>query len=665
MFGLPRTSFDYQTEVGDGTGSSVIMAPLSWIGRNFPEAPPALWKQLDDGQEDQEVDHEMLRLLVRPNPFYAGTLLWMATVMDWFIDGNAYWIKVRSETGALKELWWTPSVLLTPQGNEQKLITHYDYRPSANVIRLEADDVVHFRYGIDPDNQRKGRSPIKAVLREVFTDDEAANFTASLLKNMGVPGLLVSPEGDHTPGEDDVKATKAYVAESSTGDRRGEPLVMSGPTKIQQFGFSPEQLSLKTLRRVPEERVAGVLGVPAIVCGLGAGLDRSTFANYAEAREAAYEDNIIPTQRILSEEIRFQLLPDFEDDPWAFRVGFDLSNVRVLQEDQDKMATRMDVGIRGGWIKVSEGRRALSLEAGDEDEIYLRSLSVIETGPAGRMLLELPAAPEPKLLTKGHTQAQRRLIVAQEQQARALENSFTVSLTADFTVLGDLAVLAYEEAIEDHLSSANGSQRKQSDTELSQQTIALIDSSEWIDGRFRLSFEDHYSRTLDETVSMINSMLDLGVSIPDDVQRAIIHRGGMRRGLVDINNSTQRSIFRALSEGRDAGDGPIEIARRIRSQVPAGRFGNAGPAYRAKLIARSETKYAQNLSSITAYKEAETVSAVMAFDARLGDSDEECEARDGLTFSFEDAEREMELEHPNGSLSFAPVVNQELAGVTA
>jgi hypothetical protein len=31
-----------------------------------------------------------------------------------------------------------------------------------------------------------------------------------------------------------------------------------------------------------------------------------------EAREAAYESGIIPTQRIIAEDIRFQLLPEFE-----------------------------------------------------------------------------------------------------------------------------------------------------------------------------------------------------------------------------------------------------------------------------------------------------------------------------------------------------------------
>lgn len=376
---LPRSHRDYLKSVGDGTASSTVMAPLLWIARTFPEAPPSIWRLLDDGTEEQDKQHELLRRLVRPNPFYSGAILWMATLIDWCVDGNAYWLKVRSGTGEVKELWWTPSLLLEPVGDETNFIIHYVYRPGdGREVKLDPEDVVHFRYGLDPEDPRRGRSPLKSVLREVFTDDEAASFTAALLSNMGVPGLVVSPEGDHQVGDDDVKATKAYVQEEFGGDRRGAPLVMSGPTKVQQFGFSPEQLSLKALRRIPEERVTAVLGVPAIVAGLGAGLDRSTFANYAEAREAAYESNIIPAQRILAEDIRFQLLTDFEEDPWGWRVGFDLSDVRVLQEDRNKLAERVEILYRGGLMKRAEGRREMGLEAGPEDDVYSQEASLGE-----------------------------------------------------------------------------------------------------------------------------------------------------------------------------------------------------------------------------------------------------------------------------------------------
>ena len=383
---LPRSAFNFAREVGDGTGSSTVMAPLLWIARTFPEAPPILWRQLENGDEEPERRHPMLRLLQRPNPFYSGPNLWMATITDWNVDGNAYWLLLRDGAGQVRELWWTPSWMITPKGDEATFVTHYEYKPGFETVEVRPEDVVHFRFGMDGDDPRLGRSPLKSVLREVFTDDEAAAFTANLLRNMGVPGLIVSPEtGSPSPTSEDVLATKEYLRTNFTGDKRGEPLVMSGPTKVEQFGFTPEQLLLRELRQIPEERVSAVLGVPAIVAGLGAGLARSTFTNMGEAREMGYESNIIPSQRILAEDIRFQLLPNWEADPFAWRYGFDLSQVRVLQEDEHKLAQRLDVGVRGGWVKRAEARRAMGhpVAADGSDDVYLIPLNVAEVPADG------------------------------------------------------------------------------------------------------------------------------------------------------------------------------------------------------------------------------------------------------------------------------------------
>jgi hypothetical protein len=100
---------------------------------------------------------------------------------------------------------------------------------------------------------------------------------------------VISPDDTESVLDDPgANAIKANFRERFGGDNRGEPLVISGKVKVQVLSFSPQQMDLTALRRVPEERISGVTGVPAIVAGLGAGLDRSTFANFGEAREAGF-----------------------------------------------------------------------------------------------------------------------------------------------------------------------------------------------------------------------------------------------------------------------------------------------------------------------------------------------------------------------------------------
>lgn len=387
-----RSNFNYAREVGDGTGSSIVMAVVNWICRTFPEAPILVERRGADGQYEPVPDHALLELLERPNRFYSGILLWMATLLDWVTSGNAYWLKLRNESGRVVELWWAPARYMEPRWpmDGSAYITHYEYSPGGLPLRIEVSDVVHFRHGLDPANTRKGLSPLGSLLREIFTDEEAANYSAAMLKNMGVPPVILSPEGEGFISTDDATALKEdYIAKTS-GDNRGQPIVIPSSLKVQVLSFDPQKMDLKSLRRLPEERVSAVLGLPAIVAGLGAGLDRSTFANMAEAREAAYESNIIPTQRLFGAELKSQLLPDFERDTRRIRISFDLSGIRVLQEDQNKLWMRMDVAVKGGWAMVSEARRAVGLPVEPEHDVYLRTFSV-EAIPKGQL-----AAPKPE-----------------------------------------------------------------------------------------------------------------------------------------------------------------------------------------------------------------------------------------------------------------------------
>ena len=178
----------------------------------------------------------------------------------------------------------------------------------------------------------------------------------------------------------------------------------------------------------------------------------------------------------------------------------------------------------------------------------------------------------------------------------------------------------------------------------------------WAADRLLPAFEGHYLRTLNTTVGSINNTLGLAVDIPDMVGRSVIENGGKRMGLIDLTEDTKRALFRSLHDGRILGEGPPALASRIRAQVPAGRFVNAGPQYWATMIARTETKWAQNVSSLTAYESTDAIDGVIAFDNQTGFNDADCTARDGQVFTIEEAKVEQEKEHPNGTLSWAPNV---------
>ena len=163
----------------------------------------------------------------------------------------------------------------------------------------------------------------------------------------------------------------------------------------------------------------------------------------------------------------------------------------------------------------------------------------------------------------------------------------------------------------------------------------------------------HYLRVATKTFDTVKGRIGIAVDLPDDRARAIVSEGGRRLGLIDLNDSTKRRLFKELTEGRSLGEGPVSLARRIREDVPAGRWRDAKT--RAEIIARTETMHAQRMSALESYK-AGAVETVIVFDNRTGHGDAECTALDQMEVSIDDAWTLMEAEHVNGTRSFSAVI---------
>jgi len=119
---------------------------------------------------------------------------------------------------------------------------------------------------------------------------------------------------------------------------------------------------MTTLHRIPEERISAVLGVPAIVAGLGAGLENATYSNARELREMFTEQKLIPLWRADAAKLNTSLLPDFTRTRNAF-IEFDITNVRALQEDENEKYTRLALAVGNKpWLTVNEARTEIGYD---------------------------------------------------------------------------------------------------------------------------------------------------------------------------------------------------------------------------------------------------------------------------------------------------------------
>ncbi|KKK44499.1 hypothetical protein LCGC14_3167020, partial [marine sediment metagenome] len=97
-------------------------------------------------------------------------------------------------------------------------------------------------------------------------------------------------------------------------------------------------------------------------------------------------------------------------------------------------------------------------------------------------------------------------------------------------------------------------------------------------------------------------------------------------------------------------------ARRVRVDIERGRYRDVQT--RAKVIARTETAFAQSTSTIERSREAGVQMAIV-FDNRTGFDDDICSAMDGITVTLDEAQALAADEHPNGTRSFSPLIQED------
>ena len=408
VFGYNTESgyFDHKklAEIGDGTGNSAVVACLNVLATSFAEPGLIVSSRSSEGDYNRDMNHPLARLFRRPNPYMTSQLLSNYIVTALNAAGDAFIYKNRNARGEVVELVPLMPHLVEAKGNQNELITHYNYQPQGGLqgqdnVRIDKKDMVHLRQNIDPNDMRRGMAPLRAVLREIAGDEAAGQYTAALLHNMAVPGVILSPRDDAMggPTREEAEAIADMYKQKFGGKNRGAPMVLSGAMNVEIVSFSPDQMKLAELRRIPEERVSAVLGVPAVLAGLGAGLDSATYNNTKELREFFTESKMVPMWNMVAQEVTHQLLrPEFgaSDNEYC---EFDIDNVRALAVDKDNLYKRMNTAVQGGWVTIGEARKVVGLEADDRHDVYLRPMNMIQVTEDGSPLLndgESEPAPE-------------------------------------------------------------------------------------------------------------------------------------------------------------------------------------------------------------------------------------------------------------------------------
>lgn len=386
---LPGTQFDYARNVGDIHLNAVVSMGVNWITRNFLESNPQMQsKVVKNGVPAwNPIEDPLVDILDEANPWYDSTRLWMATILSLISEGDAYWFPLygplaqASANARPDGFLYVPHFQMQPVSDPadrtNRMISYYEFTPLGGgpIKKIEPEDVIHFSWGIDPRNPIKGFGPLRALLRELYSDNLASSYSAALLRNSGTPGLGFVPKSEKkmegvTP--EYIQTFGDSLRKTFSPDGAGTAFLSVLPWEIKQLGFSPEQLGLKSLRDVPVARIAGAMGLDVMVLSMES--SSKTYSNYDVAERKSFYGGVLPIQTIIGRQFTRQVIRR-QMRVKDRRLGWEHSAVKALQEDQNKLWDRVTVAVEKGVITRKQGKILLAQEVfEDRDDIYLTDM---------------------------------------------------------------------------------------------------------------------------------------------------------------------------------------------------------------------------------------------------------------------------------------------------
>lgn len=367
---LPSARFDWEREAGATWMNSIVALSIGWLGNRFPRPLISLIKIARNGDHIPLGRHDVIDLWKRPNKFYGRRTMEKAIGLSLIVDGNAFIYKVRDRLNRVIELWWVPHFRIMPtwpmDGSEY--IDGWYVMVAGQVYHLPPEDIIHIRDGIDPENERLGLSALRACLREVVTLNYEASYTASILKNAGIPGIVIAPDDPQLrPSPEDAERIKERFQErfGIENDMAGSTAVLAGKYKVTALGFSPEQMTLNTLPLNAMGRISASTGVASMSVGLPD--PNKTYSNLTEANKSSW-GTIQAIQELVGNTLDDQLLPDFGLDPNVYNISYNYEMIQELQEPLDAVHARAREDFQAGLIRRNEGREMIGLEPDDSED---------------------------------------------------------------------------------------------------------------------------------------------------------------------------------------------------------------------------------------------------------------------------------------------------------
>lgn len=629
--------------------NSAVSACSTTLQLTFPE-PPLLVGYEEDGRFVPDYEHALNQLLRQPNIDMGMAEFLQFAITYNPIGGNAYIWKQRNSSGRVIGLYPFSDVQVVPvrgMDTNEGFVAYYEfYAGDGSRVFVSKNDIIHWKWMIDPNNPHKGIGAIALSAREVDRDNEATSYIFSLLKNNAVPPVVITLEPGDDPSQDELDAMgQKWTAKHGAG----QPAFITNGMKVDQLGYDLNKLAGETLADVPETRIAANFHVPPSVAGLNVGVKRSDYGDTA-ARKAFTEQTLMALWRSFASEMYNGLKDDFAL-PKNYTLKFDVSNVGALQELKKDQRTSVNELWKSGLVTRAEGKRELGMKPLPGDDVYYVSLATefvpADAGAVVRDAVGGKSTPHPQPLSlKGEGKKSGSVSQMLLRIRTTVAKRMTTAVDVYFSQLADRVVeRAGKAAVSDQLSAkadlpnardlVNGDDRKTLETVIKRYYVEVIELS-WDTWNVALGIEKAFDLT------------------DPAVTRALKMAG---EHVKEIEETVLDAVKVALTHANENGWSIDQLVRGDETQRGLREIIDETYKNQSRAIARSELGQAQNAAAAERYRST-GVEKVQILDGGAEDSAPACQIANGQiwTVALLDAHR---LQHPNCSRCPAPYFGDE------
>jgi len=361
---------DYNAYVKEGYArNTLVYSAIMYKVRAIMSAPLKAYSGTLEVPGDVSVNTDLSNLLRRPNKYQSWVEFQARNIVFLNLSGNVY-IYVDPFTQEMQSLRPDRMFIVTnktvPAG-----LAGYLYVPDGHSVsdweagvKFLPEDIMHIKLPnpADPlEGLGYGMSPLQPAAQSIDVDNMVTKFLNIFFERGGmVTGVL----------QYDLPLTQTVANQilerwnqKYGGIENWQVGILDRGAKYQRTTMTFEEMGFEGVDGRGETRILSPFGVAPILVGAKVGLDSSTYSNYEAARQAVWEDTLVPELTWFEVEFQNRFNTDSEF------VMFDFSRVpalqRALPRQVDAAYTMIQAGVPPNMAFRTAGLRLGDIPNGD------------------------------------------------------------------------------------------------------------------------------------------------------------------------------------------------------------------------------------------------------------------------------------------------------------